>query len=281
MGLIVRVLPAGKRIMGASMHSLVNRIPMALGPIFGGLCIAAWGERDGVRVAFGAALGLALVGLLLQQALIVEPPSGSAAARPLSSPVALWRRMTPALRTLLVADVLVRFCEQITGAFVVVWCMKTIATPVSAVEFGVLSAVEMATAVLIYIPVAWMADRSGKKPFVLATFALFTIFPLALMAASSFAWLVPVFVLRGLKEFGEPTRKALIVDLAPDGQKAAMFGLYYLVRDGAVTVAAIAGALLWEMGPEVNFAAAFACGVLGTVWYALRGAGEPAPPARG
>ena len=280
MGLIVRVLPAGKRIMGASMYSLVNRIPMALGPILGGLCIAAWGERDGVRAAFGAALGLALVGLLLQQALIVEPRPGSAGAQPLSSPVALWRRMTPALRTLLVADVLVRFCEQITGAFVVVWCMKTIATPVSAVEFGVLSAVEMATAVLIYIPVAWMADRSGKKPFVLATFAIFTIFPLALMAASSFAWLVPVFVLRGLKEFGEPTRKALIVELAPDGQKAAMFGLYYLVRDGAVTVAAIAGALLWEMGPQVNFAAAFACGVLGTVWYALRGAGEPRPPAR-
>jgi hypothetical protein len=101
------------------------------------------------------------------------------------------------------------------------------------------------------------------------------------MAASSFAWLVPVFVLRGLKEFGEPTRKALIVELAPEGQKAAMFGLYYLVRDGAVTVAAVAGALLWEIGPQVNFGAAFACGVLGTVWYALRGAGEPPPPARG
>ena len=72
MGLIVRVLPAGKRIMGASMYSLVNRIPMALGPILGGLCIAAWGERDGVRVAFGAALALALVGLALQQAMIVE-----------------------------------------------------------------------------------------------------------------------------------------------------------------------------------------------------------------
>ncbi len=280
MGLIVRVLPAGKRIMGASMHSLVNRIPMALGPILGGLCIAAWGERDGVRVAFGAALALALVGLFLQQALIVEPRSGSAAAQPLSSPVALWRRMTPSLRTLLVADVLVRFCEQISGAFVVVWCMKTIARPVSAVEFGVLSAVEMATAVLIYVPVAWMADRSGKKPFVLATFAIFTIFPLALMAASSFAWLVPVFVLRGLKEFGEPTRKALIVELAPEGQKAAMFGFYYLVRDGAVTAAAIGGALLWEMGPRVNFTAAFACGVLGTLWYALRGSDDPPPPGR-
>jgi MFS family permease len=274
MGLIVRVLPADKRIMGASMYSLVNRIPMALGPILGGVCIATWGERDGVRAAFGAALALALVGLVLQQAMIAEPRPGPAPVRPVSSPRALWRRMNPALRNLLAADILVRFCEQITGAFVVVWCMKAIARPVSAVEFGVLSSVEMATAVLIYIPVAWMADRGGKKPFVLATFVMFTLFPLALMVAPSFEWMVPVFILRGLKELGEPTRKALIVELAPEGQKAAMFGLYYLLRDSVVAVAAFGGALLWEVGPRVNFTAAFACGVLGTVWYALRGSDD-------
>jgi MFS family permease len=281
MGLIVRVLPAGKRIMGASMYSLVNRIPMALGPILGGLCIAAWGELAGVRVAFGAALALALVGLVLQQTMIVEPRSGLTTVRPVSSPRALWRRMRPGLRNLLVADILVRFCEQITGAFVVVWCMKVIARPVSAVEFGVLTSIEMATAVLIYIPVAWLADRGGKKPFVLTTFVMFTAFPLALMVAPSFEWMVPVFVLRGLKEFGEPTRKALIVELAPDDQKAAMFGMYYLVRDSVVAVAALGGALLWEVGPRVNFIAAFACGVLGTVYYALRGSDDRPRPARG
>jgi MFS family permease len=281
MGLIVRVLPAGKRIMGASMYSLVNRIPMALGPILGGLCIAAWGERDGVRAAFGAALALALVGLVLQQAMIVEPRSGPTAVRPVSTPRALWRRMRPALRNLLVADILVRFCEQITGAFVVVWCMKVIARPVSAVEFGVLTSIEMATAVLIYIPVAWLADRGGKKPFVLTTFVMFTVFPLALMVAPSFEWMVPVFVLRGLKEFGEPTRKALIVELAPDDQKAAMFGMYYLVRDSVVAVAAFGGALFWEVGPRVNFIAAFACGVLGTVYYAWRGSDDRPRPAHG
>jgi len=189
--------------------------------------------------------------------------------------------MRPALRNLLVADILVRFCEQITGAFVVVWCMKVIARPVSAVEFGVLTSIEMATAVLIYIPVAWLADRGGKKPFVLTTFVMFTAFPLALMVAPSFEWMVPVFVLRGLKEFGEPTRKALIVELAPDDQKAAMFGMYYLVRDSVVAVAALGGALLWEVGPRVNFTAAFACGVLGTVYYALRGSDDPPRPARG
>jgi len=277
MGLISRVLPAGKRTMGVSMHSLVNRIPMALGPVLGGFCIAVWGEADGVRWAFGFALVFALLAIVLQQKMIDEPPrrgSSAEAGRANGSPRAMWRLMTPALKKLLLSDILIRFCEQITHAFVVIWCMKVIAQPVSAVQFGLLTTIEMATAVLIYIPVAWLADRGGKKPFVLITFVLFTCFPLVLMFCQNMEWLIPAFVVRGLKEFGEPTRKALIVELAPEDHKAGMFGLYYLVRDIVVSVAAFGGAFLWEVSPQANFIGAFFFGVLGTLYYAVWGDDE-------
>ncbi len=276
-GLIARVLPAGKRTMGVSMHSLVNRIPMALGPVLGGFCIAFWGEADGVRWAFGFALLFAVVAIILQQKMIDEPPAtgpGTPTGAANGSPRAMWRQMAPALKRLLVSDILIRFCEQITHAFVVVWCMKMIAQPVSAVQFGLLTTIEMATAVLIYIPVAWLADRGGKKPFVLITFVLFTCFPLVLMYCQSMEWLIPAFVLRGLKEFGEPTRKALILELSPENHKAGMFGLYYLIRDIVVSAAAFGGAFLWEVSPQANFIGAFFFGVLGTVYYALRGQDE-------
>ena len=279
MGLIARVLPAAKRTMGVSMHSLVNRIPMALGPLLGGLCIAVWGERDGVRVAFGAALAFAVMAIFLQQKFIDEPAGGRSASRsgtPQAALRSLWRQMRPELKKLLISDILVRFCEQISHAFVVVWCMKTIAAPVSAVQFGVLTTIEMATAVLIYIPVAYLADRGRKKPFVLITFILFTCFPLVLMLAESFEWLVLAFVLRGLKEFGEPTRKALIVDRSPEASKAGMFGLYYLLRDVVVAVAAFGGAFLWEISPQTNFIAAFCFGVLGTIFFILWGGDDDA-----
>ena len=74
---------------------------------------------------------------------------------------------------------MIRFAEQIPYAFVVVWCMKL--NGISAVQFGLLTTIEMATAMLVYIPVAWLADRSTKKPFVLITFVNFTIFPLFLL----------------------------------------------------------------------------------------------------
>jgi MFS family permease len=277
--LIYRVLPEQKRVMGVTMHSLVRRVPMALGPILGGVCIGAWGERDGVRIAFVVALALAAVALWMQQRLIPDTEGLSRPAKrapqPEANPLSLMSAMPPAMRSLLATDILVRFCEQIPYAFVVVWCMKVIDHPVSAVQFGVLTGIEMATAVLIYLPVAHLAGKTTKKPFVVVTFAFFAAFPLALTYCRSFGWLVAAFILRGLKEFGEPARKALIMDLAPKDRMARMFGTYYLARDVVVSVAAFGGAILWEISPQTNLTVAFFFGLLGTALLALTRWQEP------
>ena len=275
MSLVAKVLPKNRRTMGVSMHSLVRRIPMALGPLAGGWFVDTWGDKDGVRLAFVAALAMAILAIVLQQHLIEDDLGKSdneGGARVPKNPLAVAKRMSPHLKNLLVSDVLIRFCEQIPYAFVVIWCMKSIASPVSGEEFGVLTSIEMATAVLCYIPVAYFADRAGKKPFVVVTFIFFTLFPLFLLWCQSFWILVPAFILRGLKEFGEPTRKALIMDLAPDDAKAAMFGVYYLIRDSIVSLAAFGGGLIWAyVSPTANLLTAFAFGVIGTVWFAWRG----------
>jgi MFS family permease len=290
MSLVARVLPKHKRTMGVSVHSLVRRVPMALGPIIGGLLISGWGNlfgkglafhgfglELGVRLAFGGALAMAVIAAALQQALIEDDRKSHqdrAAAPPAEhNPLALWKLMSPSLRQLLVADILVRFCEQIPYAFVVIWAIGAAHTSgyVSAFQFGVLRTIEMATAILIYIPIAYFADKSQKKPFVVATFAFFTAFPLMLMFSKSFLMLAAAFALRGLKEFGEPTRKALIMDLAPEDRKAGMFGLYYLIRDVIVSAAAFGGAFLWRKSPELNLWTAFAFGAAGTLWFAFFG----------
>jgi MFS family permease len=274
MSLVAKVLPADKRVMGVTMHSMVRRIPMALGPIIGGYLIGLWGLQTGIRIAFGAALLMAVVGLVMQQILIEhDKPSraGKPDTAPQRNPLRVFAHMHPALKNLLVADILVRFCERIPYGFVVIWCVQKIAAPVTEVQFGYLTAIEMATAMLIYVPVAYLAGRGRKKPFVVMTFGFFTLFPLALLFCHSFALLAAAFVLRGLKEFGEPTRKALIMDLAPEDRKAAMFGLYYLIRDVVVSLAAFGGGLLWLISPATNFLVAFGFGVLGTLWFALRG----------
>jgi MFS family permease len=274
MDLISKLLPGNRRTFGVSLHSFVRRVPMALGPVVGGICINIWGEVRGVQMAFIAALGMAAIAAVMQQILIRED-------RPtVRAPGGHSGLISPQLRNLLVSDILIRFCEQIPYAFVVIWCMKTLGDavqgqPVTALQFGYLTSIEMATAMIVYIPVARLADRLGKRPFVLITFVFFTLFPLMLFFCRSFWLLAAAFVLRGLKEFGEPARKALIMDLAPEGRKAAAFGFYYLIRDSIVAVAAFGGAFLWNLAPQVNFLSAAFFGLGGTIWFALRGKDFP------
>jgi len=263
MGLVSKVMPQNKRTMGVSLHSLVRRIPMALGPLIGGVLIGIYGEKTGVRMAFMAAFLLGLVSLFVQQVMIDDDKPIQGAAE--KNPFKLWRFMSPDLKRLLVSDILIRYAEQIPYAFVVVWCLKN--NTVSAFQFGLLTAVEMVVAMLVYIPVAYLADKSAKKPFVLITFFNFTVFPLFLLFSHSFPMMVLAFVIRGLKEFGEPTRKALIMDLAPEDKKAGMFGLYYLVRDVIVSLAAFGGAFLWQVSPAANLLTATGFGVLGTLYF--------------
>ncbi|MEX1071760.1 MAG: MFS transporter [Anaerolineales bacterium] len=264
--LVAQALPQNKHTMGISMLSLVRRLPMALGPLVGGLLVTTYGEVVGVRAAFVVAIVLAIVAMFFQQ-LMIEEKRKSAAMVPVSNPLRVLSSMSPNLKRLLVADILVRFCEQIPYAFVVLWAVNVIG--ITAFQFGLLTSIEMVTAMLIYIPVAYLADRSTKKPYVVLTFIFFTLFPLMLFFSNSFAWLVLAFVVRGLKEFGEPTRKALIMDLAPSTMKASTFGAYYLLRDIVVSIAAFGGAFLWQLSPATNFLTAFGFGVMGTLYFAI------------
>jgi MFS family permease len=128
--------------------------------------------------------------------------------------------------------------------------------------------VQAVTSILSYFPAARLADRTGRKPFVIATFVAFSLFPLAVVLAQSLAGLVAAFVVGGLRELGEPARKALIVDLSRPGLRARSIGLYYLVRSVAIAPAAFVGGLLWRVAPSVPFYVAAAVGAVGVAVFA-------------
>ena len=266
MSLISKAVPVNKRAMGVTIHSLVRRIPMSLGPLLGGTIISIYGTAAGIRISFIVAfiLGIAaiLVILFLMEDETVTLKNRLKDFRGLKS-------FNPALRNLLVSDILIRFAEQIPYAFVVVWAVNNIG--ITAFEFGILTVIEMVTAMLVYIPVAYFADKYYKKPFIFITFIFFTIFPMIIFLSRSFTALIAAFIIRGLKEFGEPTRKSLIMDLAPDDAKAETFGTYYLLRDIIVSIAAISSAFLWNISPFTNFFTAFLCGLIGTIWFGIWG----------
>lgn len=252
--------------MGVGVQSMVRRVPMLIGPLIGGWLITRFGWEQGVRFALLGCIGLSVATAVFQW--FMAPPSAEAARadfKPKVSFLGVVRAFNPTLRELLVSDILIRFCERLPYAFVILWAMNH--GGVTANEFGWLVAIEMTTAMLCYIPVAHLADKHGQRPFVLATFVFFTLFPVSLLWAHDFAWLAIAFFVRGLKEFGEPARKALIIAQAPPELRARTYGAYYLIRDCIVTTGSFVGAWLWSIGPQVNFIGAAVCGALGTVWF--------------
>ena len=150
--------------------------------------------------------------------------------------------------------------------FLVLYAINVIG--LGAAAYGVLIGVQMTTAILSYLPVARLADRIGRKPFVIATFVAFAAFPVAVVLAHDFATLVVAFVVGGLREIGEPARKALIVDLVRPSLRARSIGLYYLIRSVTIAPAAVVGGLLWEIAPALPFWVAGGIGLVGVVVFA-------------
>ena len=252
--------------MGVGVQSMVRRVPMMVGPLVGGWLITCYGWEQGMRLALLGCILLSAATAVFQL-FIAE---GAAKAGPNSparsiSLMGVVESFNPTLRELLAGDILIRFCERLPYAFVILWAMDH--GGINAKQYGWLVAIEMGTAMLCYIPVAHLADKHGQRPFVLATFVFFTLFPLSLLWADGFGWLAVAFAVRGLKEFGEPARKALIIAQAKAELRARTYGAYYLIRDCVVTTGSFLGAWLWSLSPQANFLGAAVCGALGTLWF--------------
>ncbi|MCC6451804.1 MAG: MFS transporter, partial [Acidobacteria bacterium] len=80
--------------------------------------------------------------------------------------------------------------------------------------------------------------------------------------------LVLAFIIGGLREIGEPSRKAMIVDFAEPHLRARTVGLYYLVRSLSITPAAFVGGILWGVAPQTPFIVAGIIGIVGTIVFA-------------
>jgi MFS family permease len=269
LSVIASSLQSHRHTMGVGVQSMIRRVPMMLGPLIGGWLIYHFQWTDGVRYALALCIGMSLLTLAFQWFMFEPDKKTSAQNKNLTtvsiSFLGVVKTFTPALRELLVSDILIRFCERLPYAFIILWAMDS--GGVTAQQFGYLVTFEMLAAMLCYIPVAHLADKYGRRPFVLVTFVFFTLFPVTLLFAHDFKWLALAFVVRGFKEFGEPARKALIIGEASPELRARTYGAYYLIRDCTVTTGSFLGAWLWHISPQANFLGAAICGALGTLWF--------------
>ena len=269
--LVGAALEAHRYSMGVGVQSVIKRLPIMIAPIFGGMLIDHFGIIPGVRIALLISIFLSALTILVQRQLRDDSDVDARMASGTASKSEQWsfwrslREFNQPMRRLLFSDILIRFCERIPYAWVVIFAMDYVG--VSGKQVGILTTIEMLAATLCIIPAAHYADRYRREPFVIVTFIMFTLFPISLLMSRSFSALVIAFLIRGLKEFGDPSRKALIIGYSDPAKRGQMVGTYYLVRDLIVSIGAIFGAYLWKLGPALNFLGAAAIGAAGTIFY--------------
>jgi MFS family permease len=255
-------LPQERRAMGFTLQSILKRVPIVIAPLIGGTMIVSLGILKGVRAGLLISLLLAALTFLLVLQVNIEIKSSAA-----TNIRGVWRSFHRALKRLLISDVIIRMCEGMTGVLTILYVTNV--QGFSTARYGTLVAIQMVTSILVYIPAGKIADRIGRKPFVVATFVSFGLFPIALIMAPNFAFLIAAFIIGGLREIGEPSRKAMIIDFARDDLRARSVGLYYLVRSLSITPAAAIGGLLWKISPQVPFIVAGVIGLIGTIVFTL------------
>jgi len=253
-------LPKEKRAMGFSIQSILKRVPIVIAPVIGGIIIASRGIVTGVHLGLIITLAIAAMTFLLIRLINI-----TSEAHHSTNIFGVWVSFQSELKRLLISDIFIRTCEGMTDVLVILYVTNVL--HVSVARFGTLLAILFLTTILIYLPAAKAADRVGRRPFIIATFCAFALYPLSMIVAHNFAGLVIAFIIGGLREIGEPARKAMIVDFAQPQLRARSVGLYYLLRSLAITPAAAIGGLLWKVTPQTPFLMAGAFGVAGVLIF--------------
>jgi MFS family permease len=267
--LVGEELSRGRRIAGFTLQAVLKRLPIVVAPPLGGLLIERLGIRSGMRAGFAVSVVLSVAMLAALRTAFRNGAQGRARSGERRA------ALPKILRTLLLADILIRLCEGLPDVFLVVWVLEEIG--LSPARFGVLTSVLTATAILSYGPAVALARHAEEKSFIILTYVFFTTFPLTVLLARSFPGLVLAFAVGGLREIGEPARKAFIVDASPEENRGRVVGLYYAIRGFSVAGAAGIGGLLWSVRPALTFVVAAFLGALGTVGAALFLPRSPSP----
>jgi MFS family permease len=289
---IVKQASAPSRLAaGFASTETFRRVAFLVGPVLAAVLIGL--DPDfavGFRYVLGVAVLFGVVGTVVQHyrydASEDSIGDGFAGVAALRRDV---RAMPPELRPLLVGDTLVRFANGMVYVFFVLvvtrlrgvgletsvalggWTYAVDLSP--AAFFGYLLGVEMLVALLVMTPAAKLAERVGLKPVVALGFAVYGLFPVALIGApATAAAMLLVFAFSGLRFAGLPSHKALIVGPAERGAGGRVTGTYYLLRNVVVVPSAALGGALWEfVAPDVAFTVAAGIGLVGTGYFLLFG----------
>jgi MFS family permease len=296
-------LPPEKRAMAFSLQSLFRRVSRMLAYAINAGLVYFAGVKVGMEWAFGLSFFVVLASLFVQQRFMKTASQDQETI--INHPIAVLRGFHPQLKRLLAADIFARLAEGMPRELIILFTMAVfikalgVEANAAAALFGAMLIVSQVTSAITYLPMGAIASQPGfgKRPYIGLTFIFFASFPavlaglglVAIHAALPYAVVIALmglaFVFAGMREVGEPARKAMIVDLIPPESKTQSIGIYWSARSVAVMLAPLVGGAIWiganvatghdiadplGPGPVAMLLASSLCGVIGVCYYYAR-----------
>ncbi len=297
-------LPSDRRAMAFSLQSLMRRLSRGIAyAVNAGIVVTvgqSYGLDWGMTTAFGISFVVVLASLAVQAKFMKTASKDSGTI--IHQPLKVLRGFDPQLKRLLWADIFARWAEGTPRELIILFSLPVLAkltagNPILGwASYGGMLIISQVTSAITYLPMGALASRPGlgKRPYIGWTFFFFASFPAVLALAGwlagsgavsglpAVALMCLAFVFMGMREIGEPARKAMIVDLIPPDVKTQCIGIYWAYRSAMVMAAPMVGAAVWAganalagkdiadasgPGPIAMLLAASLFGAVGVVYY--------------
>lgn len=254
------------------LHRAMDTLGAAIGPLLAWWLLSRWESLgvEGYRRVFltsGIPAALGVVAILL---FVKAVPAAPRVARTLAQQAGA---LGPSFRRFLVVDAAFQLGNS-SMAFVL---LRTQGAGWSAGEVAlVYLAYNLAYAALAW-PFGGLSDRIGRRPLLLAAYAVYAgTYALLALGATKAGVVAALLLLAVHSALVEGQAKSLVADLVPRDLRATAYGVHATVVGLALLPASVAAGVLWDrVGPAAPFALGSALAALAALLLAVL-----LPPAR-
>jgi MFS family permease len=191
------------------------------GPLLGGLLYDHWGYV----VPFAAAIGLALVTLIMAVVMVPETHPGAQAERRDGPAVSLRGSLKslPVFVTLMAVSFVIMFAWAFVEPQLMFYAYDDLRWTSS--QLGLTMSIYGVALTVGEFAFGHLSDQVGRKPVLILGLGLFSTQFAGLLLFHDFAWIGLSFLLAGLgNALFDPALSAYILDIAPPEQKARVMG---------------------------------------------------------
>lgn len=246
-------LPPQKRGRGYSMITFFSHVSTAPSPLIAGLLYVAYGLVGGMRFAYailvGAIAAAALLRVRLRETIIKSETIGprqiaGSYGTVLVENLEAWRKVSPSMRFLLVANLLRTFGWAPVDLFLVLYAVQDL--NVSEGQWPLVVTVLLVTLIIVAYPCGKIVDSWGGKRSLLLACSILVPALLFLIHADFLRLLILLPIIGSMRILVTSASQSLQADIVPREYRGKIYGSSNFATNVGIAVGQLGGGFFYQ-----------------------------------